>query len=240
LIPTRTRVFVLVAVVIAAVCVRLGFWQLHRRTERKARNALIISRLDSAAVDVAALPHDSASARFRRVRVTGVADYEHELIFAARSYRGSPGVNFLTPVRILGRDTAVIVNRGWVYSPDGATVDESKWRDTSATFSGYVEEFPSGAGSSYASRPRVIARLSYSAVAKALPYPVAPVYVVALGDSVIAPDRLARLTVPPLDEGPHLSYAIQWFSFALIALVGAGFVVKQQPAGPSSAANRPS
>ena len=240
MIPTRTRVFIGVAIIIAAVCVRLGFWQLHRREERKARNALIISRLDSAAVDVTALPHDSAVARFRRVRVTGVPDYEHELIYAARSYRGSPGVNFLTPVRIAGRDTAVIVNRGWVYSPDGATVDESKWRDTSATFTGYVEELPSVTGSAYASRPRVIARLSYAAVAKALPYPVAPVYVVALGDSVIAPDRLARLTVPPLDEGPHLSYAVQWFAFAFIAFVGVGFVVRQQRADPSTAMARPS
>lgn len=240
MIPVRTRVFIGVAIVLAAICVRLGFWQLHRRTERKARNALILSRLDSAAVDVTGLPHDTAAARFRRATVTGVADYEHELIFAARSYRGSPGVNFLTPVRIPGRDTAVLVNRGWVYSPDGSTVDESKWRDTSSTFTGYVEELPSVTGSAYASRPRVIARLSYAAVAKALPYPVAPFYVVALGDSVIAPDRLARLTVPPLDEGPHLNYAIQWFSFALIALVGVGFVVKQQRDGPSPSIRPPS
>ena len=48
-----------------------------------------------------------------------------------------------------------------------------------------------------------------------------------IGDSVMAPDRIARLTLPPLDEGPHFSYAVQWFSFALVALVGAGFVVKQ-------------
>jgi surfeit locus 1 family protein len=86
----------------------------------------------------------------------------------------------------------------------------------------------------------VIARLSFSAVTKALPYPVAPFYVVALGDSVIAPDRLARLTVPPLDEGPHLNYAIQWFAFALIALVGAGVVVKQQREAPSLAQRPPS
>jgi len=48
-----------------------------------------------------------------------------------------------------------------------------------------------------------------------------------LGDSVMRPDRIARLTVPPLDEGPHLSYAIQWFAFATVALVGAGFVIRQ-------------
>ncbi len=233
MISNRVKAFTALAVLIAAVCVRLGFWQLHRRVERKARNALIASRLDSAEIDVTALQRDSAAARFRRVRISGVPDYDHELIFAARSYRGSPGVNLLTPVRIPGRDTAVIVNRGWVYAPDGATVDESKWRERDSTFRGYAEELPSAGGASYASRPRVIARLAYDAVAKALPYPVAPVYVVMLGDSAIGPDRLARLTIPPLDEGPHLNYAIQWFAFALIALAGAGVVVKQSREDPS-------
>ena len=41
------------------------------------------------------------------------------------------------------------------------------------------------------------------------------------------PMRIARLTIPALDEGPHLNYAIQWFGFAAVALVGAGFVVRQ-------------
>ena len=77
-------------------------------------------------VNVRDLPRDSAAARFRRVRITGVPDYEHELIYAARTRRGSPGVNLLTPIRIAGSDTAIIVNRGWVYSPDGSSVDRAR------------------------------------------------------------------------------------------------------------------
>jgi cytochrome oxidase assembly protein ShyY1 len=30
-----------------------------------------------------------------------------------------------------------------------------------------------------------------------------------------------RVELPPLDDGPHLSYAIQWFAFATIAVGGA-------------------
>jgi surfeit locus 1 family protein len=165
------------------------------------------------------------------VRVTGTPDYEHEMMWAARTRRGSPGVYLLTPVRIAGRDTAVLVNRGWVYSPDGATIDEVKWRERDTTFSGYVEELPSQGGSTYSNRPNVVAHLSYPVVAKALPYPVAAVYVVMTGDSATANDRVARLGVPPLDEGPHFSYAMQWFGFALVALIGAGFVVRQATSG---------
>ena len=211
----------------AAGCIRLGFWQISRLHERRERNALVRSRLDSAEVAFAARPRDTALARFRRVRVTGTPDYAHELIYAVRTHNGSPGVNFLTPVRVAGSDTAVLVNRGWVYSPDGSTVDSTKWRERDTTFSGYIEEFPPVAGAAYASRPNVISRLGYPIVARTLPYPVATAYVVMLGDSSMSADRVARLTIPPLDEGPHFSYAVQWFGFALVALVGVGFVIRQ-------------
>jgi surfeit locus 1 family protein len=224
----RLPAFVFFAILSAGVFVRLGVWQLHRLAERRARNALVTARLQAPDADVSTLTGDSASLRFRRVHVAGTPDYEHELVYASRSYKGSPGVNILTPVRVAGHDTAVIVDRGWVYAPDGETVDLAKWRERDSIFTGYVEEFPSVAGAMSPEHPRVITRLGYDAVKRALPFPIAPVYVVMLGDSVIAPDRLARLTPPPLDEGPHLNYAIQWFAFAVIALVGAGVVIRQR------------
>lgn len=240
---TRLRLwlFVAVAFVSAAVCVRLGFWQLHRRQERRERNALVTSRLDSAAVDPRMLPRDTALARFRRVRVSGTPDYAHELIYAVRTRAGSPGVNLLTPIRLANSDTAVLVNRGWIYSPDGSTIDIDRWHDRDSTFSGYVEELPSTPGSTYINRPTVIAKLSYGIVSKALPYPVLPFYVIALdaGDTSNAATRIARLTVPALDEGPHMNYAIQWFGFAVVALVGAGFVIKQSRSGGERVSVRP-
>jgi surfeit locus 1 family protein len=230
----RLWLFIALAAAAAAVFVRLGFWQLHRLTERRATNAIIASRLDSAVADVAALPHDTSLARYRRVRVTGTPDYGHELIFAARSYFGSPGVELLTPVRTPGRDTAVIVDRGWVYAPDGATIDRAKWRENDTTFTGFAEAFPSTAGATYTGNPGVISRLSYAVVSRGLPYPVAPVYVIELGDSAVAASRVARLSVPPLDEGPHFNYAIQWFAFAAVSIAGAAVVVRQSRQGRSA------
>jgi len=230
----RLALFVALALVMAAGCVRLGIWQLSRLHQRRARNALVSSRLDSVEVDVRALPRDTALSRFRRVRVVGTPDYAHELIYAARSHAGSPGVNFLTPIRVAGSDTAVLVDRGWVYAADGATVDQSRWRENDTSFAGFVEEFPAAQGNAFASHPNIISRLGYDVIARALPYPVAPFYVVVLGDSVMRPDKIARLTVPPLDEGPHLSYAIQWFSFAAVAIIGAVVVVTQSRRGPGA------
>jgi surfeit locus 1 family protein len=126
-----------------------------------------------------------------------------------------------------------MVNRGWVYAPDGATIDFDRWHDRDSVFSGYVDDLPATGGVRFTSNPRVVTRLSADLL-RSLPYPVLPIVVVVLGDSEPAADRPARLGVPPLDEGPHLSYAIQWFAFALIALVGAGVVVTRS-GGPQDA-----
>jgi surfeit locus 1 family protein len=230
----RLWLFVALAVVMAAGCARLGVWQISRLHQRRERNALVISRLDSSAVDFAALPRDTTLARFRRAHVAGTPDYAHELLYAARSHAGSPGVYLLTPVRIAGRDTAVLVNRGWVYAPDGATVDQARWHEADTTFDGFVENIPAAKGNAFASRPNVISRLGYDVVSRALPYPVSPTYLVMLGDSVMRADKIARLTVPPLDEGPHMSYAIQWFAFAAVALVGAAVVIRQSRGAPGA------
>jgi len=50
-----------------------------------------------------------------------------------------------------------------------------------------------------------------------------------------APDRplppgLIRWPIPELSDGPHLSYAIQWFSFAVIIVVGAAALARKRAA----------
>jgi cytochrome oxidase assembly protein ShyY1 len=37
-----------------------------------------------------------------------------------------------------------------------------------------------------------------------------------------------RLEPQPLDDGPHLSYMLQWFAFAATALVFAGVIARPE------------
>ena len=158
--------------------------------------------------------------RLTRVLIEGRPDYRYEIALTGRTRNGSPGVNIVTPVRLAGTDTAVLVNRGWVYSPDASQVDFARWREAdSMSFSGYVDTLAAGARDSSAGlRMRA---LNQRQIAAELPYPLAPYFVVALPESE-TPSQVTpvRLPLPALDEGPHKSYAIQWFSFALIAVGG--------------------
>ena len=220
---------------------RLGIWQLDRLSQRRALNAMLSARLASSPVPVRELLHDSVAGAYRRVTATGTYDFANEMSLAARTHQGSPGVNIITPLRLTGTDTAILVNRGWVYSPDAERVDFGRWLEpTQATVTGYLLQ-PGRGGRGAASspgNPRVIRRLDHDSVTKRLPYPIADFVLVVTGDaqrttgtSATRDSTPARLTLPLMDEGPHLGYAIQWFSFALIALVGGAVGVRLDRGG---------
>ena len=226
----RTTAFILLAVIAAAVFVRLGFWQLSRRHQRQALNARVSARIGAAPVDVSTLPRDTALTRYRRVFVTGTPDWEHELVITARTNIGSPGVHIVTPLRRAGNDTAVLVDRGWAYAPDASTIDLTKWRDERDTILGYVEALSAAPPDSAPPDPGRLRFLTPPGIARGVPYPVQPFYVVATPgiDDSARTSRPVRTAPPALDEGPHLSYAIQWFFFALVALAGATLVALRE------------
>jgi surfeit locus 1 family protein len=225
----RSIVFCLFCLVGAAVFARLGFWQLARLHEKVRRNVSIAAQQLDPAVPLAQVPRDTAGGHYRKATVSGRFDYDQEVVLGARTHQGSPGVDLLTPLRIAGSDTAILVNRGWVYSPDGATVDLARWRERdTATVTGYIEVYAPDAGVTKVARePRLVRRVSRSELASRIRSPLAPYYLVATGDSADGPHP-ARRELPALDEGPHRSYAMQWFSFMAIALVGAGLVIARE------------
>ncbi|HEX9084563.1 MAG TPA: hypothetical protein VF836_07475, partial [Gemmatimonadaceae bacterium] len=58
------------------------------------------------------------------------------------------------------------------------------------------------------------------------PYPIANYYVI-LSDPATSPSAPPRVEPLPLDEGPHRMYAIQWFSFAAISIVGLAIFLRR-------------
>ena len=234
----RIDAFVALAFLLAALFVRLGFWQVDRLHQRRARNAVLAERMAETPLPIDEL-RDTAA--YRRASVQGTPDYADEIVLTGRSRQGSPGVYIITPVRRTGSATAVLVMRGWVYSPDAATVDLTRWHETRRSFNGYVLSLPATVESpQQPAMGRKVRALTRERVRELVPYPVATRYLVAQ-DSVVgaAVDSTpARVAPPALDDGPHLSYAIQWFSFAAIALVGSYVVVRRSRAVGSTSAWR--
>ncbi len=223
---TRDAAGLLVAAAAAATCVRLGFWQLDRLHQRRARNAEVRARRELPPREVTrALTGDTA--RDRRLRARGVYDFGRERLWRGRAYDGVPGVAFLTPLR-LADGAAVLVDRGWAPSPDAYHVDQSAYRepDTADVL---------GLGML---APRARGDVDPAKLRDSLPYPVLSFVLQALPTdrpSVRPPataresfrDRPIRWPAPAIDDGPHLSYAVQWFSFAVIIVAGSIALIRK-------------
>lgn len=212
----RDWVLAVGAVVVAALCVRLGVWQLDRLGARRARNAEVRAARERPPLEITGPGLAAESVANRRVTARGVFDYGHERLWRGRSYKGMPGVHVVTPLRLVD-GSAVLVDRGFVPSPDAARIDLPAFRGPdSASVEGLGVALPRGRGD-----------VDPRAMTDSVPYALAP-FGIQRVPSARAPARPAdrhppiALSVPPLDNGPHLAYVVQWFSFAMIVLVGTG------------------
>jgi surfeit locus 1 family protein len=227
----RALLGLLIPLAFAALFVMLGLWQLERHLMRATFNGAFASRLTSAPIPFDSIG-DPFAAEWRRVSLSGRFRYDLEQVHAGRTNAGSPGIHLLTPLERPGNDTLVMVTRGWVYSPNAGNVDLARWREAdSVTLTGYVLTLPDdSANVPPADRPlRTLDRRPLSARVGA---PISEFQVVMTSDSIARIDSVPRrLALPVMDGGPHFSYMIQWFAFALVAIVGgiALFVRGREP-----------
>lgn len=232
----RRALVLVVGLVVAGVCVRLGIWQLQRLEERKERNrqaerqfALPPLPLDQSSAERIAADPDAH--RFRAVVATGRFDLDRELVVIARAHHGVPGVYVVTPL-VIGDTLAVLVERGWLPSPDGRTVDSVPVpRESPATVAGVLlrasgRPASAGAGEAW---PRPVLAADPVVVGAWYPYTLVPLLL--RQTSPPPAGSLLAVDLPERSDGPHLSYAVQWFTFATIALVGAAILFARSTGG---------
>src|SRR5262249_35225366 len=155
---------------------------------------------------------------WRHARVRGIYDYEHQILLTNRTQGGLPGVYVVTPLRMRsGR--VVLVERGWMYAPDGRSAGHVPIDPADSGIAGVtVEARGPVSGAAGWAKDTVWPKVQRTLDVGYLTFIYAPVTAVLRRDSVLATQPMQGIGPPALDDGPHLSYAIQWFSFALIAL----------------------
>lgn len=212
--------------------VRLGIWQLDRLDQRRAQNDQLRAVLDSPPLDLAQPLPEGAKAlallENRLATVTGQYDFAQERILLLQSWQGRPGVALVTPLLIEGMDegpalsggeVAVLVNRGWVPQAEYEAGQLGSYQTETGVVQvdGYLALGRPRRGDSPEVAPQEIYRLDLEALAAALPYDLLPVVLIE------SPTQEVELEPPlhaarevDLSEGPHLSYAWQWFIFCVL------------------------
>ena len=225
--PTSRRIAIVGLMLIAALCVRLGFWQVERLGERRAVNQAALAARAKPAIDLGmAAARTAEELSDRWVEARGVYDWEHEIVLRGQAFQGAPGVLLVTPLVLTGSDTAVLVLRGFVPAPDAVRANtDSLVEPGTILVRGLATPIESGGGQPLEHAGRTTwARLDLNALRARLPYPLLPVAVRQTPDSSL-PRSPRRLPAPELNDGPHLNYAIQWFLFAGMAVAFAVLVV---------------
>jgi surfeit locus 1 family protein len=219
--------FTLGVLALVVVMVNLGLWQLRRLDERQERNATVRERATQAAVPI----EQADGGEWQRVQATGSYDVRGQVLVRNRSLHGSPGYHVLTPL-VLASGDGLVVNRGFIpleTSGDGPAVPEPP--SGSVTVDGRVRESQTRGRFG----PRDPAEGTLTAMARAdiarlqlqTSYPLLPFYVEVESSTPDDPGGPTPIPLPDLDDGPHLSYAIQWFTFAALAVVGWVVIVRK-------------
>ena len=214
--------------IVALVCARLGVWQLDRLRDRRASNMSALAARSAPEVRIAGTTPMNPSLDGRMVWAEGHYDHTHDVVLRGKAYDGSPGVEIVSPLVLEDGSTAVLVNRGFVPTPDAVTVQTDSVRELGKVrVRGTALEMPSGNGKPLArSGGTTWARLDRDALRGSMPYQLAPWYIRQSPDTAL-PRFPRRLEPLPLNDGPHLSYAIQWFAFAAMTIVFGGVILKQ-------------
>lgn len=225
LLSARWLGFLLFVLVLAAVCTRLGIWQMHKLDLRLDRNQVITKHFNTAPVDLtAALPAGAEvdkTSEWTRVTAVGTYDVDHEVTVKFTTRDGAPGADVVTPL-VLESGDAVLVDRGWIATDNNVTKPDVPAPPTGqVTIEGWLRQ-DNGAGPS-AVKPAdgQIRAISSGGMADYVPYDLVDGYV-NLQDQKPASTgtELAAEPKPELGQGPHFFYALQWWFFALLAVVG--------------------
>lgn len=239
---------VCVGVVLATACVFLGRWQWNRHVWRDAAIAVVTTNYaaDPVPLDEVLASTDDPLGKadeWRTVEVVGRYDTDATVLLRNRPVDGHPAYHVLVPFVVsdasagtaddpTGAGGVLVVDRGWV--PTGE--DASAAVDVPAPPAGTVtltarlrlderettRTAPPGQVQAVASS-QVLAAGGLDAV----PYAA---YAQRLAEDPAPAEVPGTLPPPSTDPGSHLSYAFQWWAFALLILGGSVFVARREAA----------
>jgi len=231
-----------VAIVVAAVCATAGIWQWGRHVSRSAEVAVVLRYEAGAPVPagevLSAGRRLPAEQTWRRVVVVG-RYLEPSALLRNRPVGGSAGYHVLAGFAIdrgALAGSVLVLDRGWVpQGPDGsapAAVPDLPAGTVEVVARLRADERPSARTAPLGQ----VQSINAEQVRLAAGEPWSSAETLVATGAVVSEDGgspvgLGDLEPPSTDLGPHLSYAFQWWVFALGALAGAVVLLRRDAEG---------
>ncbi|PKO61789.1 MAG: SURF1 family protein [Betaproteobacteria bacterium HGW-Betaproteobacteria-18] len=212
-----------------ALFIYLGAWQSGKgdRLAAELAQRALRSQLGPALVTGQLL--DGQAAQDAPFTVVGTYDAQHQIFLDNRQENDQPGVHVITPLKIEGSETRILVNRGWVGWTQGrsvlpvVTTPDGRVQITGLATVPSTKKFFLMPDHPEA-KTKLWSRIDLPRFAELLGHPLQPVVLQQTGGD--APDTLVRHWAPPEDRvGMHRGYAFQWFGMAGALLLFYGFAM---------------
>jgi surfeit locus 1 family protein len=248
---TRQWIFTTLLVLVGtSVCVRLGIWQLDRLSQRRAFNAHYLEATKISPLILDATPiGDLTDMEYRLVTVNGKYDVANNIVLRNQYHNGQPGYFLLTPL-MLSNDAAILIERGWIPSEGNSSPEDWHKYDLSAPVAingiirlGQIQPevggIPDPELSAGQKRLDFWNLINLDRISRQVTYKLLPVFIQPNPDPMPTSPPYPYQPVIEISEGPHLGYALQWFSFASILFIGYPFFLRKQLTSYHSNAESP-
>ena len=222
-----------------AVCVRLGIWQLDRLQQRQAFNAQVEAMWATPPIRLTGRSDEElTSMEYRAVSVSGTYDTGHQIALRNQYFQNEYGYHLLTPL-LMDDGTAVLVDRGWIpASGNESPVDWQKYDETGrVSIQGQIRLGQNKPDIGGVPDPTLAPGqegldfwnlVTLNRIGLQLPYPLLDIYIQPTPDPEDLSPPIPYQPAIELSEGPHRGYAGQWFTFALILILGYPFYLRKQ------------
>lgn len=212
----------LLTICLVSLFIRLGIWQLDRAEEKQQILVAYEQRNAAARITLDADNLESIES-YQRVSVTGQSDAGHQILLDNKTYKGRVGFEVLLPVQIRGSEKWILVNRGWLAMGHSRNeLPDISVDSMTEVFHGVVkvplgDEFTIGNGNQWGNHwPQLIQWLNINEAATNLGYDLVPYILLQSKDDKGGYVRDWKMISSSPDKS--ISYAVQWFSFAIILL----------------------
>lgn len=249
----QALVLVVVAVAVAVTCTSLGRWQWQRHVDRDAAIAVVEANYAAPAVDLADVVPDPDAAlpeadAWRTVQVRGRYLVDATVLLRNRPVDGTPSYHALVPLLVTdpapgasgadgpggatgaGADRVLVVDRGWVPTGADGTADVDVPPPASGEVTVTVRLRPGEQPSTRDAPPGQVQAIAPDQVLRAGDVTGAAyaAYGALVREAPAAGATLGALAAPSTDPGSHLSYAFQWWVFALGGLVAFSVAARRE------------
>jgi cytochrome oxidase assembly protein ShyY1 len=210
----------IIALALVLLCIWAADWQYTRGVDRQARNNVIEERIARSAIDLEARDAILGNNEWQSVTTYGRFDSSQQILLRNRYWEGKYGYEVLTLFTSASGEK-FWVDRGWVKAGATATTPPkvTSVPDSDVSITGRLRLDSSLPRGSFFALPAsgqgLVSELNAQSQMDTEKF-----YIDLLSGSDPSLTPAAPAQLPPLSDGPHKAYALQWLFFGGLIIYG--------------------